>query len=433
MKKIIVAGAGHGGISAAVNLAKNGYEVDVYEKHSEEEMGYDWHDTMTLPIFEQAGFPQPAEDQYLPVPALRYLPPCKGTVLSDGEKWAKGLITIDRKVLYRHLISYAKENGVRFHFGTTVRCAAFEKEKIVGIKVTDGEGDKILRGDLVIDACGMNSPVRKSLRQCCGIRNCFTVEETFYVYRAYYENTSGEETEETYNVYLFHCGNPGMDWVITNPGFIDVLVGSFGPLTQEMADKAVEDFRKDYPMMGKRIRGGQFAKIPLANPLSKFVCDHYAAVGDSASMTEPMSGSGINMSLYAGKVLADTVIAAGEKELTADVLWKYQYDYLKTYGERFYGDTNLRKMLEGVTAKVIDDLVMGDVVTAKEIKNGGVKIGSLSELLTKAVGIMPHPELLPGFVTMAKKNAMLAEIKESLPAEYDEKALAAWRKKYDTL
>ena len=30
MKKILVAGAGHGGLSAAINLAKNGYDVIVH-------------------------------------------------------------------------------------------------------------------------------------------------------------------------------------------------------------------------------------------------------------------------------------------------------------------------------------------------------------------------------------------------------------------
>ena len=36
MKKIIVAGAGHGGLTAAYNLAKNGFDVTVYEKNKRE-------------------------------------------------------------------------------------------------------------------------------------------------------------------------------------------------------------------------------------------------------------------------------------------------------------------------------------------------------------------------------------------------------------
>ena len=41
---IIIAGGGHGGIALGYQLAKRGYEVTVYEKHSRDNMGYDWTD-----------------------------------------------------------------------------------------------------------------------------------------------------------------------------------------------------------------------------------------------------------------------------------------------------------------------------------------------------------------------------------------------------
>ena len=44
MKKIIVAGAGHGGLTAAYNLSKNGFDVTVFEKGDREGLGYDWHE-----------------------------------------------------------------------------------------------------------------------------------------------------------------------------------------------------------------------------------------------------------------------------------------------------------------------------------------------------------------------------------------------------
>ena len=41
-KKILVAGGGHGGIGCAALLAKNGFDVTVYDKNEREDMGYDW-------------------------------------------------------------------------------------------------------------------------------------------------------------------------------------------------------------------------------------------------------------------------------------------------------------------------------------------------------------------------------------------------------
>ena len=43
-KKIIVAGGGHGGIAAGALLAKNGFDVTVYEKCERKDIGYDWTD-----------------------------------------------------------------------------------------------------------------------------------------------------------------------------------------------------------------------------------------------------------------------------------------------------------------------------------------------------------------------------------------------------
>ena len=39
--KILVAGAGHGGLSCAANLAKSGFDVTVLEKQKRENLGYD--------------------------------------------------------------------------------------------------------------------------------------------------------------------------------------------------------------------------------------------------------------------------------------------------------------------------------------------------------------------------------------------------------
>lgn len=433
MKKIVVAGAGHGGITAAIELAKNGYDVTVYEKNKRKGLGHDWHDCITLHTFDIIGMDRPDESTYFPTPSMRYAPPSKTKVLWNGKERMSSIVSIDRKELYKHILKAADESGVKFCFETKVKCAVFDKEKITGIKVEDKNGERTEEADLVIDAAGMHSPVRQSLRQCCGIRNCFTSKETFYVYRAYYENTSGKETPEKYTIYLFHNNNPGMDWVITNTDYYDILVGSFNPINDDIIRKAIEDFRESYPDMGEKVlRGGYTAKIPLCNPLPKYVYNNYAAVGDSAGMTEPMSGSGIDLSMRAGKILADTVIEAGEKELTTEILWKYQYKYAKTNGH-YYGDQNLRIMLEGLNAKVIDDFINDEVITMKEIGGGGLKIESASEAMQKARGFVPHADILPGIMKMLHNGDVIKEVKNTIPEQYSEEAFLKWKAIYETL
>ena len=60
--KIIVAGAGHGGIAAAAILAQNGYDVTVYERGKEGTLGYDWTDIFAPGALKIAGIGMPPEE-----------------------------------------------------------------------------------------------------------------------------------------------------------------------------------------------------------------------------------------------------------------------------------------------------------------------------------------------------------------------------------
>ena len=64
MSSVLIAGAGHGGLSAAAILAKNGYKVTVLEKHTKDSIGHDWHDAMDIPAFRFADIPVPDEKDF---------------------------------------------------------------------------------------------------------------------------------------------------------------------------------------------------------------------------------------------------------------------------------------------------------------------------------------------------------------------------------
>ena len=64
MKKIIVAGGGHGGIAVASMLAKRGFEVTVFERHPESGMGYDWTDIFAPGALAEIELPLPDHSLY---------------------------------------------------------------------------------------------------------------------------------------------------------------------------------------------------------------------------------------------------------------------------------------------------------------------------------------------------------------------------------
>ena len=430
MKKIICAGAGHGGLAAALLLAREGYDVTVLEAKSRKELGYDWHDCAWLPAFERIGIKPDNPEFVYPFFQYTYHNPAETVAFTVKNKSIENLRMFDRRYLLDLLIDECKKAGVKFEFGKNITGVIVEGHKVTGVHTARKE----YKANLVIDAAGMDSPVRKSLPPAAGIQKEIDSDKIIWTYRAYYENRLNKPAPEYQNIYFFHCGKPGMDWLITEKDFIDVLVGSFSPLTKEDIDRAVADFQRIYSHMSDKIlRGGTVQKIPIGKAIPKFVWNGYAAVGDSASMTEPMSGSGISRSISAGAILAETVINIGDGAYNQKNLWHYEYDYLKKEGESAYSDSILREFLATLTAEDIDYFFEHKIMTEKEIGGGKVKFSSPAEFLQKVTAFVPKAGLLPRMAGAALKLRKAENVKSALPKEFSQNAYSCWLKLYNQL
>ncbi len=436
MKKILVAGAGHGGLTAAVNLAKNGYDVTVIEAKDKASMGHDWHDTMNMSAFDMSGIPRPSRDMYIESKAQSFRNPA-GTVVIDlpFENTNEGFF-IDRKVLITYLIECAEAAGVKFKFSHKILSPLTERNKVKGLKITDGENTAELFADLIIDAAGLNSPVRKNLPLSCGVQRTIEQKNVFHVFRAYYKNTTGELTNPPVTINMFHMNRPGIDWTITEDDFVDVLIGKFGSagvLTQKEVDEALASFRKDYPYISEEaVRGGKFADIPLTKMLPMLVCDGYAAVGDSAGMTIPLNGSGIVLSMKAGRLLADTVLKA-KGAYTKKELWGYQYEYFQKLGKELILISTLKNFFTYVDAKQVDLLAEREILTADNLNiyNG---FPLTPELVGKMLSTVPRLlNLIPPLFGTFKGYPLLPLVSKAMPKEYDEERVKAWAKLYSKL
>lgn len=88
-----------------------------------------------------------------------------------------------------------------------------------------------------------------------------------------------------------------------------MLIGRAGELPKETFDRAYKALKASNPIISDEIvRGGRTCIIPIRYPLTHMVADGYAAIGDAAFMTIPMIGSGIENSMKAACILADTII-----------------------------------------------------------------------------------------------------------------------------
>ncbi len=439
MKNILVAGAGHGGLSAAAILAKTGYNVTVLEKSRREDIGHDWHDAMDIPAFKFADIPVPPEENFRRGLHMCYFNPKKTVKLcmdAGPGLSSSNSITIDRKYLINYLIEHCEKQGVKFIFEATITGAVTDESSVLGVKAIIGGEEKEFLADMTIDAAGMNSPVRRSLPDSFGIQKEIPEDETFEIYRVYFENTEKYITDPNYSVFFFNCDKPGIDWVITEEDYMDVLIGKFGYITDEEIEASLKDLRETYPGMGTTpIRGGVKATIPLAKTLPLLVADRYALIGDSASMTVPLNGSGIDLSLQAGKLLSSAIMAAEKNSYSKKDLWNYQYRYFKLFGEPLVNISILRRFFSVINADDINFFLEKGLLTEKEIGMAG---GNFSEInpqyvIEKVAAALPKASLLPDLVKTLRTLPLLPLVKGSMPAQWDDVKVQKWVEKYKDL
>ena len=324
--KIIVAGGGHGGIAAAMLLAQKGFDVTVYEKNAAGKLGYDWTDIFDRKGWTTVGIPIPDKSKYKLKQDMTFYGPAMETALTQNTEDDKKEIQMECKDIYAHLIEYAEKAGVKFRYEEAVEKPILLGNRVVGIKTDKGE----YLADLVIDACGLNSPVRQNLPPSMGIQNNPVEYEQFYVYRAHFNKMCEVEEKDKFKLILLPNNELGISWVATEENHTDVLIGRFFKFDRDYAISQIDEIRKLNPsIVNDILRGDSFANIPVRQPLGVLVADGYAAIGDSAFMTVPVIGSGIANSLKAAKILADAISNDYSGSYSAETLWNYQKNFYK--------------------------------------------------------------------------------------------------------
>ena len=259
MKTVIVAGAGHGGLCAAIHLAGHGYRVTVLERQTRTEMGYDWHDVVRRDTFTRAQLPMPDESLFLPGEHMCYYSTNKRVKVVSPRLPGHNTVYMDRKALLSHLIECAEQKGVTFLFSCRILDAVCDERSVRGVRYEAKGEIRTLHADLVIDAAGVYSPVRKSLPEAFGVRNELSTRDLFFAWRGYFAASPPCRTDPAYRIYFFHCGTPGMDWVMTRDDHADILIGADlgGPCRELGQSLAVERVQR------LRAGDGENADMPL--------------------------------------------------------------------------------------------------------------------------------------------------------------------------
>ncbi len=424
MNKIIIIGAGHGGLQAGKVLSENGFDVTVFEKQSREYVGYDWCDDVEPSVFEELSIPLP-KGACRP-DALSFVAPFSDKPLFVYSKEETREWHIDRREFLKLLISRAEEAGCLMHFNAEVESLLIESGKVSGIV----SGNEKHYCDLVIDSSGLYSPFRGQLPESYNITPELKDDEYFSVYRAFFSANENVKMPEKHRkkLYLKHLGEKGISWCICEKNrMINVLIGRVGEMSNETFENALNELRRDNPIIGEKVlRGGQFAAIPIRYPLTKMVGDGYAAIGDCAFMTVPLIGSGIANSLRAGQILGEKIVKYGNTDVEA--LWEYQKEYYKKIGAGHFAVDSLKCALLDADSCDIKYIFECGILTDEDmlsISNGGGFKLSFGKILK----VLKKPKFIGKLIKAAIKGMAAQRTAYKIPEKYDEKAIAKWQKK----
>lgn len=433
-KKIIVAGGGHGGIATAMLLSQSGFAVEVYEKNEEGKMGYDWTDIFDPKAFKAIGLPMPPEDLYEYKVNMTFYSTNEQTPIIQDVPENEREIKMERRDIYNYLIGYAEKAGVKFNYGYNISGAIVENDKVVGIKTDKGD----IYGDLIIDACGCDSPVRASLPEKFGIQAHTDMYEKFYIYRAFFNKATEEPVKDKYKICMLPEGKMGIGWVATEENHTDLLIGRFEEFDMAEAERTADFYRSRNKSLGTEIlRGNAFARIPVRQPISIMVANGYAAIGDSAFMTVPIIGSGIANTLKASPYLATTIIKNKDKEFTAEVLWEYQKIFYKEIGSGLAPLAIVKLLLAKLTPEELDYIFEKGILTWREmtITADSTKLSKMisfsPDMPARGVAIVKNKPILKKLLGLVKDMAGVIIAVTGMPKAYNEQKVLAWAKKYD--
>lgn len=433
-KKIIVAGLGHGGIAAASQLARVGYDVTVYEQKREGTLGYDWTDIFAPGALKVAGIPMPPESEYEYKENMTFFGPSERVGLTQHVPEDELEIKMERRDIYAHLIKHALNCGVKIVYECKVLGPEILGSRVVGIKTEKGS----FYADLIIDACGMNSPIRTKLPASFGIEKEPSRIEKITIYRAFYNVADDKPVDAKFKVCLFKDGIPGVSWVASEEDHTDLLIGRFEDFDMDEVNRFTDLLRKTNPRLGTKVlRGGKFVEIPVRQPLSLMVTDGYAAIGDSAFMTVPVIGSGIANSLRASRILADTVVSDVNDLFSAETLWNYQYNFFKLLGSGLAVLAAAKLLLPQLTAEQVDYAFDSGMINEDNITIGANFTGLLSmnadifDIFNKAKLICQNTELLKKMPVTGARMSTVAAACACIPKRYSADRVRAWKKIYE--
>jgi digeranylgeranylglycerophospholipid reductase len=384
-----VVGAGPVGCFAALNLAKLGAKVEVFEEHPT--IGAPSHCAGHLSIRSLSNlglFPLPDGIVENTFSGANFYSPI-GTKFSI--RLAKPVTcSINRERFDRFLAEKAQASGAVFNMTTRAESLVIEDGFVKGVNVEQkGRVERRVSAGVVVDAEGVSSRILKQT----GLR-ALNTNRLVYAVEAEAENVKNVEPDAV-EVFL------GEDYA---PGFYAWLIprrdgtAKVGLATRAgNPKKFLERLRLKHPIASKqlanaRITRAAFHSITLGGPIPKTFSNGFLAIGDAASQVKPTTGGGVILGLSCARIAAETLIEAIQRQnFNADTLSLYQKRCDELLGFDVGAMLRIRRLLDSLSDKRLDNALrfaarMGLAEAWKDVEEIDFQGQTLLKTLAKPAG-----------------------------------------------
>ncbi|NWG11328.1 NAD(P)/FAD-dependent oxidoreductase [Candidatus Bathyarchaeota archaeon] len=353
---VIVVGGGPSGSFTALNLAKLGASVAVFEEHSK--IGVPSHCPGHLSIKglkKLELYPLSAEI----VENIFYgavFHSSKGT--SFSVRFSQPVTCVVNRVLFdKYIAEMAEKAGVHYYLNSKVESLIVEDGFVKGVYVRKkgrDEKEEFL-AKIVVDAEGISSRFLR-LAGLSGLNRQMVVNGV----EAEVENVENVDLNMVEVFFGKDYASGFYAWLIPKKdGKAKVGLAAKTRNPHELLQK----FMLKHPAAEEKLRTAKilhvaFHPLTLGGPIKKAYSNGFLAVGDAASQVKPTTGGGVVFGMTSARIAADIVYEAlKENDFSSGFLGRYQRRFEEVLGFDVNVMLRIRKMLDAMSDQKIDDAI----------------------------------------------------------------------------
>jgi geranylgeranyl reductase family protein len=338
----------------ALNLAKLGFQVRVFEEHGEVGVPSHCPGHLSIKGLKNLGLHKlPAEIVQNVFYGVVFHSPKN---IEFSVRFSSPVTcTVNRVLFDKYIAEMAEKRGALYHLNSRVESLIVKSGFVDGVCVK-GHGEKAqFHAKIVVDAEGIASRILR----LAGLSS-LNPSALVHGVHAEVENVKCME-EDCVEVFLGENYAPGFyAWLIPKgDGKAKVGLAAKNGNPKELLRRLMVK----HPTASRKMREAKilhmaFHPLPLGGPVLKVCSNGFLAVGDVASQVKPTTGGGVIFGMSCARVAAEVVgEALRRNDFSSEFLSLYQKRCEEIFGFDMKVMLKIRKILNGLSDEKIDEAI----------------------------------------------------------------------------